>query len=73
MQLGWLLRSLITQACPEVASGQQGTLRIWKHPGVELRGYVFPRVGDALAVTHIPPYTSGVLTPIPLRVYLGHG
>ena len=40
---------------------------------VELRGYVFPRVGDALAVTHIPPYISGVLTPIPLRVYLGHG
>ena len=40
---------------------------------VELRGYVLPRVGDALAVTHIPPYTSGVLTPIPLRVYLGHG
>ena len=41
--------------------------------GVELRGYVFPRVGDALAVTRIPPYISGVLTPIPLRVYLGHG
>ena len=30
---------------------------------VELRGYVFPRVGDALAVTHFPHYTSGVLTP----------